>query len=125
GHGGVQLHAGQGRGGIQHLTHAGAAAGAFVPDDHHVAGNDLAAVDGGDGLLLTVKDPGRAAVLLHLGGHGAALDHAAVGGNVAPQDLQATGLAVGIGDGPDGVLVQDAGALDVLAQGLAGDGGDI
>ena len=64
-------------------------------------------------------------MLLHLGGHGAALDHAAVRSDVAPQDLQAAGLGVGVFDGADGLFVQDVGTLDVLAQGLAGDGGHI
>ena len=78
-----------------------------------------------DGRFLAVEDAGRAGVLLHLGGHGAALDDAAIGGDVAPQDLQAAGLRIGIIDGTDGLVVQDVSALDVLAEGLAGDGGDI
>src|SRR5699024_9117099 len=57
--------------------------------------------------------------------HGAALDHAAVGGNVAPQDLQAAGLAVRVVDGADGLLVEDVRPRNVLAQRLAGDGGNI
>ena len=61
-------------------------------------------------------------MLLHLGGHGAALDDAAIGGDVAPQDLQAAGLRIGILDGTDGLVVQDVSTLDVLAQGLAGHG---
>ena len=35
------------------------------------------------------------------------------------------GLGVGVLDGTDGLFVQDMGTLDVLAQGLAGDGGHI
>ena len=125
GHGLVQLHAGQSGGGVEHLTHTGAALGAFVADDHHVARDDLARIDGGDGRFLAVEDAGRAGVLLHLGGHGAALDDAAIGGDVAPQDLQTAGLRIGSIDGTDGLVVQDVSALDVLAEGLAGDGGDI
>ena len=34
----AQTHAHDGRGGVQHLPHARAALGAFVADDHHVAG---------------------------------------------------------------------------------------
>ena len=86
---------------------------------------DAAVVDGVDGLFLAVKDAGRAGVALHFRRHGAALDHAAVGGQVAPQNLQTAGLAVGVVDGTDGLLVQDMGALDVLTQRLAGDGGHI
>ena len=64
-------------------------------------------------------------MLLHLRCHGTALDHAAVRCDVAPQDLQTAGLGVGVVDGTDGLFVQDVGTLDVLAQGLAGDGGHI
>ena len=122
GHGLIQLHTGQSGGGVEHLAHTGAALGALVADDHHIARNDLACVDGCNGGLLAVEHAGRAGVLLHLGGHGTALDHAAVRSDVAPQDLQATGLGVGVLDGADGLFVQDVGTLDVLAQGLAGDG---
>ena len=66
GHGLVQLHTGQSGGGVQHLTHAGAALGAFVADDHHIARDDLARVDGGNGRLLAVEYTGRAGMLLHL-----------------------------------------------------------
>ena len=38
---------------------------------------------------------------------------------------QTTGLRIGIIDRTDGLVVQDVSALDVLAEGLAGDGGDI
>ena len=125
GHGLVQLHAGQSGGGVEHLTHTGAALGAFVADDHHIAGYDLACVDGRNGGLLAVEDAGRAGVLLHLRGNGAALDYAAVRCDVAPQDLQTAGGGVGVLDGADGLIVQDAGTLDVLAQRFAGDGGNI
>ena len=107
------------------IAHAGAALGAFVADDHHVAGVDLARIDGGNGGVLAVKDAGRAAVYLHFGRNGAALDHAAVRGDVAPQNLQAAGLGVGVVDGADSLVVHDMGTRDVLAQGLAGDSGHI
>ena len=64
-------------------------------------------------------------MLLHLGGDGAALDDAAVGGDVAPEDLQAAGRGIRILDGTDGLVVQDMSTLDVLTEGLTGDGGDI
>ena len=124
-HGGVQLHARQRTGGVEHLTHTGAALGAFVPDDYDVAGVDVPCVDGRNGGVLTVKDAGRAAVYLHFRRNGAALDDTAVRRNVAPQDLQTTGLAVRIVDRADGLVVENLRALDVLPQGLAGDGGHI
>ena len=39
--------------------------------------------------------------------------------------LMTAGGGVGVLDGADGLIVQDAGTLDVLAQRFAGDGGDI
>jgi hypothetical protein len=46
---------------VEHLLHAGAALGALVADQHHVAGLDLVGQDGGDGGLLALEDaaPGR------------------------------------------------------------------
>ena len=69
-----------------------------------------------NGQLVPVKYPcllytSRTGVLLHLGGHSAALDHAAVRRDVAPQDLQAAGLGLGVLDGADGLFVQDMGCL--------------
>ena len=74
------------RGGVEHLAHAGAALGAFVADDHHVAGVDLACVDGGNGGVLAVEHAGRAGVDLHFGRNGAALDHAAVRARCCPTE---------------------------------------
>ena len=51
GHGLIQLHTGQSGGGVEHLAHTGAALRALVADDHHVARDDLACVDGCNGGL--------------------------------------------------------------------------
>ena len=47
--------------GLEHLAHAGAALGALVADDHHIAGVDLTRIDGGNGGVLSLSDagPGR------------------------------------------------------------------
>ena len=121
GHGLAQAHAHDGGGGVEHLPHAGAALGALVADDHHVAGDDLAGVDGGDGLLLAVKHPGGAGVGHHLGGHGGALDHAALGGQVALEHGDAAVLGVGVVDGADDVRIPVLHPLQVLGHGPAGD----
>ena len=44
--------------GVEHLPHAGAAFGAFITDDHDVAGLDLTVENGGGGVLFRFKDPG-------------------------------------------------------------------
>ena len=87
GHRLIQLHACQSRGGVQHLPHTGAALGAFVPVTTTSPGIiNLARINGGNGLLLAVKYPGRAGMALHLWRHCTALDHASIRGQVAPQE---------------------------------------
>ena len=82
---------------------------------------DIPRVDGGLGLFLGFKDPGGAFVNLHLGQHRAALDHAALGGQIAVEHGNAAGGGVGILHGADDGGVDVHGVRDVLAQGLAGD----
>ena len=86
---------------------------------------DGPAVDGLDGGVLAVKDPGDAGVDPHLRGHGAALHHAAVFRDVAEEEGQAAGGGVGVREGTDDLRVPVLGVGDVLPQGLAGDGGDV
>src|SRR5439155_919373 len=79
----------QRRGDAQHLAHAGAAARALVADDDHVARLDRAPGDGGHRVLLALEDARRTAVGRALvAGH---LHHAALGGEVAPEDDEAAG----------------------------------
>ena len=79
----VEACARDGGGRREHLSHAGAAGGTFVPDDDDVAGFDLLAVDGLDGLFLTLEDAGRALVDEHFRSDGASLDDTAVRSEVA------------------------------------------
>ena len=120
----AEADAGDGCGGGEHFAHAGAAAGAFVEDDHAVAGLDLAVEDGLHGVLLAVEDLGLHVAAQHFRRHGGLLDHAAVGGDVAAQHGDAAVLEVGIVDGSHDLVVEDMGAgfADVLPHGLAGDG---
>ena len=120
----VQAHTGDGAGGVEHLPHARAALGALVPDDHHVAGDNLALIDGLDGVLLAVKDTGGAGVDHHLLGHGGLLDHAALRGQGALEDGDAAVGGVGVVNGPDELRIQVLHALQVLGHRLAGDGHD-
>ena len=119
----VQPHAGDGRGGIEHLPHAGPALGALIADDHHVAGDDFPGVDGGDGLVLGVEHPGRAGMDHHLRGHGGLLHNAALGGQGALEHGDAAIGGVGVLDGTDDVMVQIFHALQIFRHRPAG-GGD-
>ena len=74
------------------------------------------------GVLLALEDLGRAAVAQHLVGHGALLDDGAVGGEIAEEHGQAAGGVVGLVEGPDHVVVDDAGAGHRLGDGAAGHG---
>src|SRR5262249_2081846 len=95
----LQAAADDSRGDLEHLRHARAAAGAFVPDDHRVASGDLAAEHGGEGVVLPVEHPRPAAVMpwrrrRHL-------DHRPLGGGVAAGHAQATFRAGRGLQGPD------------------------
>ena len=121
GHGIAQPHAHDGGGGVQHFPHTGAALGAFVADDYHVAGVDVPRIDGGLSLFLGFKDPGGAFVHQHFGKHRAALDHAALRSQIAPEHGDAAGGGVGILHGADDGGVVIDGIYNVFTQRLAGD----
>ena len=95
---GVQPHSHQHGGGDGHLTHAGTALRALVPDDQHAAGDNLAVDHLIPEGLLRVKADGGAGVAEHGGLHAALFDQTAAGGDVAVEDGVA---AVGI----EGVLL--------------------
>jgi hypothetical protein len=80
-------------GGVEHFLHAGAAFGAFVTHDHHIARLDLVGQDVGHGFVLAFNHMGRA--FKHQNGivHPGGFDHAAVQGDVAHQHGQATFFA--------------------------------
>ena len=85
----ARAHARDRRGRREHLAHARAALRALVADDDDVAGDDPAAEDRLDRVLLGVEDARRAGVHAHLGGHRRLLDDRAVGREVAAQHAQA------------------------------------
>ena len=123
----VEFHARQSRGGSQHFAHTGAALGALVADDHNVPRRDFTVVYGVDRLLFRIKDPGRAGVDHHLGRHRALLDDAAVPGDVAPQNGDASGGAVGVREGADHLRVSVDGVGYVVSHGFprGGHGGSV
>ena len=118
----AKAHALDGGGGIEHLTHTGAALGALVADHDDVARPDLTRVDGALGILLALEDASGTLVDEHLRGHGGTLDDRSLGGEVAAQHRNAPRRREGIVDGTDDGAVADAGAGDVLAHGPARDG---
>ncbi len=118
----VQTHACDSRGRRQHLTHTRAAGRAFVPDDNHIALDDLAAGDGCDGLFFAVEYLCRALVYQHLLGYGTALYHAAIRCQVALEDSNTAGFAVRLVDGADDVSVLVDTSLDVFRHGLSCNG---
>ena len=80
----AEAQAGNVAGGREHFLHARPAARAFVADDDHVAGLDLAGENAGAGVVLalenharTFKDESRAAVFLELRADAGGFHHAA------------------------------------------------
>ena len=113
--------AADGGGDLQHLAHAGAALGAFVADDEHVVGLDLAGLDGGEAVFFGVEDARRAAMLEAL--VAGDLDDAAFGGEVALEDDEAAGGLDGLVEGVDDDLARSLdGERGFFGEGLAGDG---
>ena len=68
------------------------------------------------------EDHGRAGVFEHRGRNARGFDDAAVGGEVAVQDRQAAGLAVGLFERMDALRILDFRRLDALAERYAGNG---
>ena len=81
---------------------------------------DLAGIDGGLCIFFAVEDTGRAFVHQHFICHGAALDHAAVGSQIALQYGDAAGLGVGLFYRTNHGRITVDGSGDILAQRLAG-----
>ena len=115
----IQSHTGDRRGGRQHLTHTGAACGAFVTNDHHVALDDLAGVDGGNGFFLALVYLGGTFMHKHFGCHGASLDHAAVGCQISAKNRDTAGLREGIVHRANNLGVAIERIRDILRHGLA------
>ena len=119
---GIQLHAGQRRGRVEHLAHARTALRAFVADDNNITRHDLAVVNGGNCVFLAVEHACRTFVHHHFRCNCRTLDNTAVLCDVAPQNSDAAGLRIRILERTNdlGVLVDNA--LEVLADRLAGAG---
>ena len=112
-------------GGVQHLLHAGAALGAFVAHDDHIARLDLVGQDVGHGFVLRLDHMGGAFKHQQAVVHACGLDHAAVDGDVAGQHSQAAFLGESVLVGADaafGAVFVQAGPAGALAEGhLRGD----
>ena len=118
----IQAHAGQYGSGIQHFTEAGAAFRAFVTDNDNVAGIDFLGADSFNCFFFRVKYPGRAGVYQHFFRHGAGFNDGAVGGQVAFQDSDAAGSAVGLFAAVDYIRTADFRVFDQRTDGLPGNG---
>ena len=119
---GIQLHAGQRGGRVEHLAHTRTALRAFVADDNNVTRHDLAVVNGGNCVFLAVEHACRTFVHHHFRCNCRTLDNTAVLCDVAPQNSDAAGLRIRILERTNdlGVLVDNA--LKVLADRLTGAG---
>ena len=73
----------------EHFAHTGTTARAFITDDEHVIGLDLAVLDGSEGILLAIKDAGGAAMFEAL--VACDLDDTAFGSDIALEDNEAAG----------------------------------
>ena len=123
GHVFAQSHAGDGRRGGEHFTHARPAAGAFITDDHGIAGFNFAVQNGAHGVFFRFKHAGCDIAAHHFRRHGGLLHHRALRGQRAAQNGNAALLGVGFGHGMDDIFIQNTGVqlLQVVAHGLAGD----
>ena len=95
-----------GRAGLEHLRHAGAAAGSFVADDDDglvAPADDVALLERGDEVVLVLVHPGRADEAEAL--FACDLADAAVGREAAAEDLDVAGLLDGVAERTDDLLV--------------------
>src|SRR5690606_15771920 len=86
----------------QHLAHAGAAAWSFVADDDDIARDDPALSDGVHRLFLTLENAGRTAMTVAVGSGD--LDDAALGRQIALEDVQTALRLERFGNGRDDLL---------------------
>ena len=110
-----------GRGGREHLRHAGPALGAFVANHDHLAGLDFLPRQRGEHVFFRIVDPGRAAEAdAFLAGD---LGHRAVRRQRSPQDADVADRVDRILDRTNHVLAgREPGQVgQVLRQRLAGD----
>ena len=119
---GIQLHASQRRGRVEHFAHARTTLRTFVADDNNVTRHDLSVVDGGNRIFLAVEYARRTLMHHHLRCNSRTLNNTAVLSDVAPQNSDAAGLHIRILDRTDNFRIAVDYALQVLADRLAGAG---
>ena len=116
-HAGAQPHACNGRGGIQHLSHAGTTLRSFIADHYYIACHDFTGLDSINRIFFTVKYSGRAFVHQHLGCHSRSLDHATVRCQVTLQYSNTAGLGIGVLHRADDFRILVDTILDILSYG--------
>src|ERR1700730_15152194 len=108
-------------GGLQHLAHARPAFRTLIADDDHVADLVVAALYRGERILLAIKAARRAGELQPL--HAGDLHDRPLRRQVAPEHHHAAGWREGVRGRTDHVLLLgEDGLLQILGNGLAGDG---
>ena len=120
GYGRTKSHTCNGRSRIQHFTHTRTTLWSLITDDNNVACHDLAAADCLDGILLAVKDSGRAFMNLHLRNNGRTFDNCGIRCQVSFQNGDTAGLAVWILNRADDLRIFIDTSFDVLPYGLSG-----
>ena len=101
----VQSHASQCGSRHQHFTHTGTAFRSFIKDHNDISRMDLSTVDRIDRFCFSNEHPCCAGVNKHFRGNCAALDNAAVFGNVAKQESQSAHPGIRIFDRADDLRI--------------------
>ncbi len=121
----VEAGTGDGRGRVQHFTHARAACRALVADNYNVTRMDTTVVDDLDGLLFAVEDTGRSSVGQHFGSNSGAFYYAAVGRQITEEDGNSAGLCKRIVQITNDFRVKFLMTLKVLCHSFSGAGHDV
>ena len=120
GYGRTKSHTCNGRSRIQHFTHTRTTLWSLIADHNNITCHNLAAADCLDGILLAVKDSGRAFMNLHLRNNGRTFDNCGIRCQVSFQNGDTAGLAVWILNWTDDLRIFVDTSFDVLPYGLSG-----
>ena len=117
---GTKTHTCDCRSRIQHFSHAGAAFGSFVTDHNDIAGNNLAALDRSNRVLLAVKYPCRTFMNHHFRYNSASLYNTGIRSQVAFEYSDTACLRIGIFNRTNHFGIAVYTGFDIFADGLSG-----